>query len=251
MRVVSLQLPAQVGQLVVHELDHVEAVEDQGRLGQMSPDGIDVGLGHVGRHGLDPGSGHADPPPEGIESIGASSLAHEDHGPALQIEHHREVALAPFDGDLVDGDPSQIPELRLAEPTQQLGLQDLLHQPPAHPEMAGDVPHRHAPGEVEDVAGKALRVPMLARRERDLGLPDAPTCLAAQTGDPELDPHRTPPDRQPPESPRPPALADHSPAPAGHTSELVLRGLDGEVDLAAPILRLPIGIAADAEGVVQ
>ena len=53
-----VQLAAQVGQLVVEELDDVEVIEDEDGLGQMRLDGTDIGRRHVDGHGFDlrPGS---------------------------------------------------------------------------------------------------------------------------------------------------------------------------------------------------
>ena len=110
-----LEFAAEVGQAVVEELDDVEVVEDVERLRQVLADGEDVGRRHVGGDGLDRGVRGFQAFPEGNQGVGAFALADEDHGPANEVEHDGEVAVAVADGDFVDGEALEPLEFGLAE----------------------------------------------------------------------------------------------------------------------------------------
>ena len=51
----SVQIPPQAREFVIEELDDVEMVVDQNRVGQVFANGLGVGRRHVGRHGPDLG----------------------------------------------------------------------------------------------------------------------------------------------------------------------------------------------------
>ena len=177
---------------------------------------------------------------DGIESVGM-----------VEIQHHGQVTMAPADGDLVDGDPPQVPQPGSAEPTLEFGLQDRLHQVPAHPEVLGHIPHRHALGQLQHVAGEPVRVAMLVRRERNLGLPYRPARLALQARHLQLDPNRPAPDGKAAEAPHPPAFSDHPAIPTYAAPELLIGLSDGKVDLAPDVGGPLIEVAVNAKSVVQ
>ena len=56
LRGLTIQLPTQVGQVLVEQLEDVEVVEDDDRLGQIRLDRADISRRHVHGHGLDPGT---------------------------------------------------------------------------------------------------------------------------------------------------------------------------------------------------
>ena len=96
--------PTQVGELLVEELDHMEAVEDDLRLGQVVGTASLVGRRHVHGHRLDLGPAGPQPLPERLQRVGPLAVADEDHRAALQVHDHRQVAVPLGHGDLVDGD---------------------------------------------------------------------------------------------------------------------------------------------------
>jgi len=164
---------------------------------------------------------------------------------------HRQVAVSAADRDLVDGQAPEILERGPSEAPLEVLLEQPLHQIPAHAQMMGHVRHRHVTGELEHVAGEALRVAVLARSERDLGPPDAVAALALQPGDLQHDPDRPGPDRQRPETAWLSPSPDHPTTPAGHAAK-PLRGLhDVEVNLASDVLRTLMDVALQPERVVQ
>jgi len=61
----------------------------------------------------------------------------------------------------------EIAGARPAEPTLELRLHDRLDQLPAHPQVLSHVPHRHASGHLQHVAGEAPGIAVLARGEVD------------------------------------------------------------------------------------
>src|SRR5262249_57948935 len=92
------------------------------------------------------------PLPEGLQRVAALAVADEDHGAAVEVHHHGEVAVPPGRGDLVDGDVPQVLELGLGESPRQVALLDVLDRVPADVEVAGHIEDGHAPRQLQGVA---------------------------------------------------------------------------------------------------
>ena len=63
--------------------------------------------------------------PEWLQGVGALAITDEDDRAAFQVQHHREVAVPLADRDLVDGQQTQVPQLRLGEMLFQMALLDV------------------------------------------------------------------------------------------------------------------------------
>jgi hypothetical protein len=109
------QLTAELLKLVIEQLDHMKVIEnDRGRW-QVFRDGTYVGLGHAHGHGLDACPGSPQPSPERLQRFGPVAIADKDHTPGVQIQNDCQILLTLADGDLVDGDLSQVLQLRPGE----------------------------------------------------------------------------------------------------------------------------------------
>ena len=179
-RQLPIQLAAQGAELVVEQLDDVEVVEHVDRTRQMLAHRPDVGPAHVGGHGLHLGMGRPQPPPERGQGLDALAIADEDHGPAVQVEHHREVAVPLADGDLVDGDLPEVLQLGLAETPLQMPLLDVLDDVPTDAEVPGHILDGRELGQLQGIALEGVRVGPPRIGERNL---DLPGVLAAEADD--------------------------------------------------------------------
>src|ERR1700677_4925221 len=136
----------------------MEAIKDQGGVGQSPGNGVDVGRTHVGGHGLDLGPTTPQSLPESFQSVSPFASANLDDGSALQVQHDRQVAMAVADGDFVDGDLPQLFQLRSAEATAQVLLVNLLDEVPTNPQVVSDVLDGHEAAQLQGIASKGLGV---------------------------------------------------------------------------------------------
>ena len=81
----------------------------------MGQHGTDIGWRHVGGHRLEAHFLTFEPSPERLQGLGAFAVADEDHGPAFQVQDHRQVAVPFADGDFVDGDLLELVQLGRAK----------------------------------------------------------------------------------------------------------------------------------------
>src|SRR5262249_8722639 len=123
---------------------------------------------------------------ERLQRVGPLAVADEDHRPALQVHHHRQVAVPLGDGDLVDGDGVQVLELGLGKAPLQVALLDVLDQVPADVEWVGPIEAGHAPRQLQDVALEGLGGALPGFGEGDLDLTDQPTGGAFDPRDGQL-----------------------------------------------------------------
>jgi hypothetical protein len=100
-------------------------------------------------------------------------------------------------------------------------------------------------------AGQPLRVAVLARRERDLGLAHRTAHFALQARHLQLDPHRALADRKPPEPALTSASADDLLTLARRALQLRDGLLNPEANLASNVLGPLVDIAVHAERVIQ
>jgi len=107
----ALQAPAYLVDLFVGQLDDVEPtegrqpaegcpkgeakrqqlIENEGRVGQVLVDGAPISPAHVAGHRFDLRVAASQPPPEAFERLLATSFAHPQHAPALQIDHQGHI----------------------------------------------------------------------------------------------------------------------------------------------------------------
>ncbi len=127
----AVELPAEVGELLVEQLHDVEPVEHDLRVGQVCLDRQLVGGRHVDGDRLDPRPGALQASPKGGQGLGSFAISNKQHAAAVQVQHHREVAVAVADGDLVDGQLPHLGQRRLGIALGEVGFDDLLHRVPA------------------------------------------------------------------------------------------------------------------------
>ncbi len=78
-----IQLTAEGAELVVEQLDDMEAIENMHSVGNVLTHGPDVGFGHVGGHGLDASPAATQLSPEDFQGFGAFAVA--DDGAAEEM----------------------------------------------------------------------------------------------------------------------------------------------------------------------
>lgn len=156
----ALKVAAEVGQPLVEGLDHVEVVEDVISVGEVFADGEDVGGRHIGGDGFDPGTSRFEPFPEGFEGIGPFSVANEQDGATLQIEHDGEIVMALADRDFVDGNAGDMLEFRKTNPELQSAFEQCLDQVPADLQVIRHSLNGHMGQEVEGVSFESMGHPL-------------------------------------------------------------------------------------------
>ena len=201
-----VQLTTEGAELVVEQLDDVEVIEHVYGPRQVVAHRPDVGRRHVRGHRFDLGPRPPQPPPERLEGIDTLAVADKHHRSGEQVQHHRQVAMALADGDLVDGDLLELVQLGLAETLLQGAGLDVLDHVPAHLEMLGHVLDGHVLRQLQDVPFEGAAVVLLGVGKTQLDLP----CQAAvETVDPrhlEVQQDRLATDRHGPERALHPAL---------------------------------------------
>lgn len=148
----------QIGQFAVEQLEHVEVVEDDDRLGQMGLNGMDIGGRQVHGHGLDRRTTAFQAFPEGVEGLGPLAVSHKHDRPGVQVQNHGEVSMSSTDGDFIDGDPTQGFEFAPAEPATEGTLLDAPDQVPTDPQMLGHISDGHVVGQLQNVSLEGMRV---------------------------------------------------------------------------------------------
>ena len=154
----TLQVPTQLGEFLVHELDDVEAVEDMLDVGQVFPDRRVVGTRHVGGHSIDLSARATEPFPEGIQGIFPLSFANEHNGPGFPVDHDREEFVRATNVDFVDRQNLQITQARSPKSLAQILLVDAADHRFAHPEVTRHIQDCHHLAKVDCQSGKALGV---------------------------------------------------------------------------------------------
>ena len=94
--------------VVVHRLDDVEVVVDDGHAGKVLAHPLAVGVGHVHADAFDVRFLRPQPPPEALECVAALAARDVQHGAGLHVPHHGDVlavgAFVAEDVQLVDAD---------------------------------------------------------------------------------------------------------------------------------------------------
>lgn len=104
---------------------------------------------------------------EGDQGCGILALVGVEDLPCLQVQHHRHVAVSFVGGELVHGEEPDLPKLSSAVAFLQVGLEHILHQVPAHPQILGRVLHGCDATQVHDEPAQSPEEPSLAVGERD------------------------------------------------------------------------------------
>ena len=215
----TIQITAQLGQLLVHELDHVEVVKHDGRMRQIASHRRDVSLGHVHGDGFDACSGGFESSPERLQCFGSFAFADEHHGPGNEVQNHRQVSMSATNADLIDGNPPEPFEGWLGEMPAEVSLLDLFDRMPTDPQMPSHILHGHVFGEVQHIPLKALGVPAIRFGKADLHLPSQPTNQTKHPLDRKLDDRRSQSDRKRDESPKDRPLLPNLTAATGGTRQ--------------------------------
>ena len=111
-----------------------------------------------------------EPSPEGIQSFSAFAVAHEDHGPAFQVQNHGQIAVSFADTDFIDGDLLELVQLRAGKASQQVPFLNIFNEVPTDAQMLGYVFDGHVPGQPQGIAGKASGVTASPEGKTDLHL---------------------------------------------------------------------------------
>jgi len=204
-----VQIPTQVGELFVVELEDVKAIEDQGGMRQVRRHGVDVGRRHVGGHGLDLGPTGAEPPPESQQRITAFSPAHVENRAAFEVQDDGHVLVALAGGNLVDGDLLDVLEPRLVESPLEGLLLDFLDHVPTDAQVTSHVLDGHVPRQFQDVALKRPAVGPSRLGETDGRLANQAAVLAGQPRDPGLQLHPLGAERHGPKPPHDHPMTPH------------------------------------------
>jgi hypothetical protein len=247
----SIQIPSQSGQLLVVESDDMEMVEDDYGFGQVFCDGLDVGDGHIDSHGLDSCPGSSQSFEERVERFGVFAFSDEDHGAARQVENDRHKPVSFADGDLVNGDAAQTPELGFGECAEEISLLDVLDYVPADGQMAGDVLNGHTAGKLKDIPLELPDEASVRVGKTDLDLPHHPAgpALDALYRQFDYDLFESKAGRS--ESPVHACSPNHVAGRATRTCEVRWVLLDRESDLPPHVFRLAMMIPNDVQSVIQ
>src|SRR5262249_23103778 len=157
------------------------------------------------------------------------------------------VAVSLGNGDLVDGDLTEVPQLGLGVAAAQVSLLDVLDDVPTDAQVSGHIEDGHAPRKFQRVTLEGLGISPPRVSEVELHLADQRTGLAGDTRDGEHDARRSAANGQRPE----PSL--HMPAgpnvarAAALTPECLGFLSDREDHFAAQILGADVLVAADGE----
>lgn len=76
---------------------------------------------------------------------GPFAVPHEQHRPAIEVQHDTQVAMPPANRDFVDGDSPDPFQLRPEEVLLQMPFLDVFDHIPADPPVCGDLPNGHGP----------------------------------------------------------------------------------------------------------
>ena len=93
----------------------MKAIEHERRIREIGLHGINVGRRHICGNGLDVRPTGTQAFPEGNQRISAFSVADKDDGTAFQVQDEGDIAMSFADGNLINGDLSQVLQLRFAE----------------------------------------------------------------------------------------------------------------------------------------
>jgi phosphatidylethanolamine/phosphatidyl-N-methylethanolamine N-methyltransferase len=229
-----IQFTPQLGQFLIHELDHVEVIEHDGRMGQIAGHGGDVGLGHVHCNGLDTCSGGFESSPERFQGIGTLAFTDEDHCPTVKVEHDCEVSMPSTNTDLINGDALEGLQRRVGEVLLQRPLLNLFNRVLTDPEVVSHILHAHVPGKLENIALESSRVSPIGVSKGNSHLPDQPTRKTPQSRNVPFDVSRPQPYREciPHAADRPFPLHCSAPTIGAHQR----RGILIDVENRAPFL---------------
>jgi len=127
--------------------------------------------------------------PERLQRVCAFPLADEDHGTGIEVQDQRQVLVAFAHRDLVDGDPHQVFQLGLAEPSGKVTFDDVLDQIPPHVQVLGDVLDGHEAGQFQCVMFKGLGIAPALIRKANPDLSDQTAGLAMDARNLEVNDH--------------------------------------------------------------
>src|SRR3974390_594845 len=210
-----------------------------------------VGGGHVHRHGFNLGLGPAQPPPERLQRVSSLAVADEDHSTAFEVQDDRHVPMALGDGDLINGDLAEVPQLGLGVASAQVTFLDVLDDVPTDAQVPGHVEDGHAPRQFQGIALEGFGVGSPWVGKGDLHLADHATGPADDAGEREDKDCGTTTDGQRPELALNSATGLNISRAARCTPESLALLINGEDHLATLILSADVLIAPDTKGVIQ
>src|SRR5262249_47706884 len=229
----------------------MEMIEHVHGLGKVLTHGPDVGLAHVGGHGLDLGSGSTQPLPEGTQGVGPFAVADMDRGSGGQVQNRREIGVAFADRDLVDGDFLEVLEFRPAKATLQVPLLNVLDDIPTDVEVTSRVLDGRGPRQLQGIAFEGMRVGSAWVGEGDLDLAGALAVGAKDACNLEEDKGRFHADGPRLQEALLVSLAVNG-CRATRGAAVAFAGLlDGEARAAVEKLGPAVFVAADTEHVIQ
>src|ERR1035441_4228883 len=159
-------LSAQTIQFLVHQLDDVEAVEDDCRLGQVLHHGRPVTGTHVHGHGLNLRRAQAQGPPERAQRIPAAPLSNPDDLAGVEVNDQGVELFVAAKVNLVNGQAADVLQAGVAIALLQPGLNDFLDRIPSQARHHRQLRHCHHPPQAFDKGLEPVRVPDVGRGKR-------------------------------------------------------------------------------------
>lgn len=246
-----IQISPENGEFLVVEFDDMEVVKDDYGLGQVFCDSLDVGVGHIDGHGFDLCCGLFQSFEEWVESLGVFAFSDEDYRSALQIKHygHEPVSLA--DSDLINCNAAQMADFGPGEFPTKVTLLDILDHVPTHAQMMGHVLNRHMLGKLQDIPFKLPDEAPVVIGKADFDLPDHAAGAALHALDSQFYDNLLEGKARRPEPPVHGPSPDNTSGATTRTSQALRVLLYGEPDLPTHVLRLPMMVAHDVQGMIQ
>src|ERR1035437_1995228 len=138
-------LSAQAIQFLVHQLDDVETVEHDCRLGQVLHHGRPVTGTHVHGHGLNLRRAQAQGPPERAQRIPAAPLSNPDDLAGVEVNDQGVELFVAAKVNLVNGQAANVLQAGVAIALLQPGLNDFLDRIPSQARHHRQIRHCHHP----------------------------------------------------------------------------------------------------------
>jgi hypothetical protein len=152
--------------------DHVEQVVDDARVRRVGRDFLAVRRTHVHHDRLEPCAAvGSEQTKERPQILACAAATDPKHALPRRLDHHRDVAVALLDRELIEPKDRDTAEIDRPEPRRQVALVDLLDRLPVEPDVRGDVAqahHRTQPHHALGQPRRHARVPRQPRQQLEL-----------------------------------------------------------------------------------
>jgi hypothetical protein len=152
--------------------DHVEQVVDDARVRRVGRDFLAIRRAHVHHDRFEPRTSRGSQQAKERSQILACAAATDPkHALPRRLDHHRGVAVALLDRELIEPENRDTAEIDRPEPRRQVALVDLLDRLPVEPDVRGHVAqahHRTQPNHALGQPRRHARVPRQPRQQLEL-----------------------------------------------------------------------------------